>query len=127
MLPKKLHVSYKVIREAVLLNNSTCAICKLARATEVHHIIPRDYGGSDCPMNLLPVCKDCHKELHKQLKSLIKSKIQEAAEQVIRERMGSELDKEPVKWHKRIDVERGKSWSPGPEPGDIGYGYPDDS
>ena len=121
-MPKKIPVGYDTIRKAVLLNNSTCMICKLARATEVHHIIPREYGGSDCPLNLLPLCKDCHRELHNRLRPLIKTKIQEAVEQIMREQIGLELNEKEVTWPRWIEIEKGY-WKGSPKPGDIGYAW----
>ena len=48
-----------------LCKNQRCHICGVRRATAVHHIIGRAnkmlrYD----PVNLLPVCNDCHSQIH---------------------------------------------------------------
>ena len=48
-----------------LRKNQRCHICGVRQATAVHHIIPRanDLLRYD-PVNLLPVCYDCHRDIH---------------------------------------------------------------
>lgn len=48
-----------------------CAICLRTEDEldpdehfEVHHIIPRQYGGPDRLINYMVVCSTCHKEIH---------------------------------------------------------------
>lgn len=50
-------------------DNYTCQICKADTikkgiGLEVHHIIPRSYGGSNKPSNLISLCKKCHNKVH---------------------------------------------------------------
>ena len=51
---------WRQIRALVLGEEPLCRPCKQAGstviATHVHHIVPREQGGSDHRMNLLPVC-----------------------------------------------------------------------
>jgi tetratricopeptide (TPR) repeat protein len=41
-----------------------CAICKLRHAVQLHHIVPREQGGSDDISNAIPLCPNCHNEVH---------------------------------------------------------------
>lgn len=51
-------------------DNYTCQSCKSQNIIlEVHHIIPRENGGSDRPDNLITLCTRCHKRIQSNLKS----------------------------------------------------------
>ena len=51
------------ISRAYLRKHPTCARC--GRPAEVvHHIIPRDKGGSDRSANLVALCRSCHSKVH---------------------------------------------------------------
>ncbi len=39
---------------------------RLHSRIELHHIVPRDYGGDDYAENLAPVCRACHELLHER-------------------------------------------------------------
>ncbi len=41
-----------------------CAHCGRRIATEVHHPLPRCYGGQNTPDNQEPLCFHCHKQAH---------------------------------------------------------------
>ena len=43
-----------------------CCICRRFRPTklQVHHILPREDGGTDEPENLIAVCLTCHSDVH---------------------------------------------------------------
>lgn len=50
-----------------MTNETKCQKCHRPTAEEnlhVHHIIPRNEGGSDSPENLTKICSDCHFEIH---------------------------------------------------------------
>jgi hypothetical protein len=34
------------------------------RLIEVHHIVERNNGGSNCPDNKVPLCSNCHSKVH---------------------------------------------------------------
>ena len=48
------------VRAAVLAQQPECALCG-APATDVDHIVPKRWGGTDDADNLQPLCKACHK------------------------------------------------------------------
>jgi predicted transcriptional regulator len=37
-----------------------CVKCKSNKKLDIHHIIPRNLGGSDNIQNLIPLCRSCH-------------------------------------------------------------------
>ncbi|WP_078657955.1 HNH endonuclease [Streptomyces rimosus] len=41
-------------------DNRTCYLCGDPKASEVDHIIPVAFGGTDEPMNLAACCRTCH-------------------------------------------------------------------
>ena len=41
-----------------------CCICKRLHGVQLHHIIPREDGGSDDIDNAIPLCPNCHDEVH---------------------------------------------------------------
>ncbi len=50
----------------------TCQKCLVAddpdrqyMSLHVHHIVPRNQGGTDHPRNLITLCGDCHREVHR--------------------------------------------------------------
>lgn len=62
---------------ALFRDNYSCRVCgkseldpmpspsrenRLHIGVEVHHIIPRKYGGSDCMPNLITLCDSCHRK-----------------------------------------------------------------
>jgi hypothetical protein len=53
------------IREQVLRRDAcTCRKCRqqfAPKCLEVHHVIPREWGGNDDPTNLLALCVECHR------------------------------------------------------------------
>jgi len=68
----------------------TCRSCGLRVNLTVHHILPRDEGGTEIPDNLITLCRVCHDEIEecgfktkleiidfKRKKSLIRGKIKE--------------------------------------------------
>ena len=54
--------SWRQLRAGVLFRDTyTCVLCG-GGASEVDHITPLAYGGSDHPSNLRSLCRDCHVE-----------------------------------------------------------------
>lgn len=54
----------------------TCVACGREPAhggvrLEVHHIVPKEFGGSDQAVNLITLCEVCHKEVHDLIKYMI--------------------------------------------------------
>lgn len=41
-----------------------CCICGTLHKVQVHHIIPRNKGGTDNIDNAIPLCPNCHDEVH---------------------------------------------------------------
>lgn len=61
------HGFYDVRYFVFARDNYTCQVCKKKnKVLQTHHIIYRDYGGTDRADNLITVCTDCHtSENHK--------------------------------------------------------------
>ena len=51
-----------------------CLTCNNT-AVEEHHIIPKSQSGSNHPLNLAPLCRDCHFEIHSGIHSDRKQEI----------------------------------------------------
>lgn len=41
-----------------------CALCDSTDGIQIHHVIPRGWGGSDFPENLITLCWRCHALVH---------------------------------------------------------------
>jgi 5-methylcytosine-specific restriction protein A len=58
---------WEKIRDLYISQHPLCEICKdkgrLTPATEVHHRVPIDQGGTDKGGNLQGLCKSCHSRL----------------------------------------------------------------
>ena len=57
-------------RDAYLQSHPICERCGRRPATLVHHIVRKDKGGSDDPLNLQALCKLCHAQIHVAAKEL---------------------------------------------------------
>lgn len=55
------------VRARVLARSPICRICRKAPATDVDHIWPRSYRGSDDEGNLQAVCHSCNSRKAAQL------------------------------------------------------------
>jgi 5-methylcytosine-specific restriction endonuclease McrA len=53
-----------VIRNKLKEKYGQCRICGDDRALEVHHIIPKEYGGKDTLSNTILLCPTCHNLAH---------------------------------------------------------------
>ena len=54
----------KIIRESVITRDKElCQICG-KKATQLHHILYKSYGGADISQNLICLCNECHLEVH---------------------------------------------------------------
>lgn len=49
--------------ERLVLDHNQCQRCKSPCFVTVHHIVPRDQGGSDAIENLITLCTKCHDEV----------------------------------------------------------------
>ncbi|MBD3194536.1 MAG: hypothetical protein GF317_05730 [Candidatus Lokiarchaeota archaeon] len=62
---------WEYIRQRILKrDNCICRDCRRefpAKQLEVHHIIPRCEGGDNSDINLVTLCKNCHKKVTKQM------------------------------------------------------------
>lgn len=49
------------------MNANRCEICGKSKpnSLETHHVVPRRYGGSDQPENLVRLCASCHSAIEK--------------------------------------------------------------
>lgn len=47
--------------------NEACEVCGQSNPTtiETHHVVPRRYGGSDAPENLVKLCGSCHNAIER--------------------------------------------------------------
>lgn len=54
----------KELRQKLLEKNSECHVCEDDRSLEIHHIIPKEYGGKDIIGNTLLLCPTCHNLAH---------------------------------------------------------------
>jgi hypothetical protein len=65
MSPKKAKelAQYTRLRELFMANNPTCAVCKRAPSTELHH---REGRGKNYlnTATFVPTCSACHKDIH---------------------------------------------------------------
>lgn len=53
------HVS-KIVKSR---DKNTCKSCGLKVGLTIHHIIPRDDGGTELLSNLITLCSDCHNRI----------------------------------------------------------------
>jgi 5-methylcytosine-specific restriction endonuclease McrA len=62
-----------VRREVLARDGHQCrtAGCGSARFLDVHHVIPRDDGGSNDADNLITVCASCHRMIHERGKTAV--------------------------------------------------------
>jgi len=49
-----------------------CSACGSNDKTELHHIVPLAFGGSNDYFNLVYLCHDCHTKLHREIYSKLK-------------------------------------------------------
>ena len=58
---------WQKIRARFLSKHPLCEECRkegrLTKATEVHHILPLDHGGTHDESNLMALCKPCHSRI----------------------------------------------------------------
>jgi len=57
------HVRIEVLKR----DNHTCQDCGKGESLDVHHKIPRRYGGLDIPENLVTLCSKCHMITERQI------------------------------------------------------------
>lgn len=73
----------KPIRDKALYNQyrersqgALCEYCKSDYAVDVHHIIFKSRGGSDLPINLIALCRECHNRAHSSDSRTFRIKLQ---------------------------------------------------
>jgi 5-methylcytosine-specific restriction endonuclease McrA len=60
-------VEWKAITKVVKARDKhACRSCGIKIGLTVHHILPREEGGTDFPPNLITLCKYCHDEIEEQ-------------------------------------------------------------
>ena len=72
---------WNALRQATLsFYGGRCYMCN-GHATDVHHVLPRRYGGTDHPLNVVPLCKSCHIKVHQRMSLAIGNGADPMAEQ----------------------------------------------
>ena len=61
---------WREIRDAYLQSHPVCERCRERKADVVHHIVRKQDGGSDDPINLQALCSLCHNQVHAGAKEL---------------------------------------------------------
>jgi hypothetical protein len=56
--------SKNIISEFLVKTGRLCCICRKEHKVSVHHIIPKEDGGTDDFDNAIPLCPNCHNEVH---------------------------------------------------------------
>ena len=68
---KRYGSAWRKIRARFLAEHPLCEQCRkegrLTKATEVHHIVPLDHGGTHDESNLMALCKPCHSRISIEL------------------------------------------------------------
>lgn len=66
---------YSVLRRAYLADHPECEVCG-ARATDIHHMLPRSQGGKLCDVTIfLALCRRCHQLAHDNPKWAYKNNV----------------------------------------------------
>jgi len=60
-MKRKISAAFKKARSEMIARKTKCHECE-NYATELHHIIAVEDGGTDDIENLMPLCKECHEE-----------------------------------------------------------------
>jgi hypothetical protein len=60
-MKRRISTKFKMARREMIERKTKCHECE-DYATELHHIIAVEDGGTDVIENLMPLCKKCHKE-----------------------------------------------------------------
>lgn len=73
-----LEKKWQMVREMIhARDHHHCRICG-NKAEEVHHILPRSYGGTNNPRNLICVCSLCHQQIHMCLEGYISQAVEQS-------------------------------------------------
>lgn len=48
------------------LKLANCELCGFKEIVDLHHIVPKMYGGEDNPENLITLCPNCHAAIHRK-------------------------------------------------------------
>ena len=52
------------VEELLAATGRRCCLCKKLHQVQVHHIVPKEQGGTDDIDNAIPLCPNCHDEVH---------------------------------------------------------------
>ena len=77
----------------------TCEFCRAPaeefdRGLDVHHIWPRQDGGSDKPHNLVALCRSCHQSIESWTRTLLRHPTPDNPKARVRHRVAVERDRE---------------------------------
>lgn len=68
---QRYHRGWPKIRQRYLRLHPFCEMCRLqdrfTKATEVHHVLPLEHGGTNDFKNLMALCKACHSRITAQM------------------------------------------------------------
>lgn len=68
---KRYHHGWPKLRQQYLTLHPFCEMCesqgRVTIATEVHHILPLEHGGTNDLKNLMALCKPCHSRITAQM------------------------------------------------------------
>jgi len=81
----KNHAWDKFRKEIFKRDNYTCKFCKEKKdKMQVHHIIPRKYGGNHLEKNLLTACRHCHGSIDRTIFLMVKNNFGKDPKQLIK-------------------------------------------
>jgi 5-methylcytosine-specific restriction endonuclease McrA len=55
--------TFKVIRKSLIKKFDGCLLCDETKYVAAHHILPVRFGGETDILNLIPLCRRCHKKI----------------------------------------------------------------
>ena len=59
-------------REGSIVRDKRCAFCGCVENLELHHMVPICMGGDNSDLNLVYLCKKCHKQVTKYQNGILK-------------------------------------------------------
>lgn len=60
----KINLTDNVKNSVLIRDHYQCVECGSKENLNIHHVIPRKWGGNDIPSNLITLCRTCHSEKH---------------------------------------------------------------
>ena len=58
------NISNELRKKIYRRDSYACALCDSSQGLQVHHVIPRGEGGTNCEHNLITLCSYCHSHVH---------------------------------------------------------------